>query len=96
VCRRQQFAERFAAHDVGSAGRVEPIGRIRLTALELKDRKLSRVPLNIPVHPAIEAGLINTMALFDRLGARVFLVLLYALRHVPLPRLGKWRVGVFA
>src|SRR5260370_29533905 len=83
VCCGQQFAEWFTAHNVGSAGRVEPIGRIRLTTLELKDVKRSQIILNILAHPAIEARLIDAMTLLNRLNPRVFLVLLYALRHGP-------------
>ena len=67
--RWQQFAERFAAHDVGATGRVESVGRIGLTALELQDGQRSLVALDVAGHPAVEADLIDPVPFLDRLGA---------------------------
>ena len=67
--RRQQFAERPAAHHIGSSGRIEPVGRVGLAALELQDGQRSLIAFDVFAHPAIEALLIDTMTLLDFLGA---------------------------
>jgi hypothetical protein len=72
--RWQQFAERLASHHVGTAGRIEPIRRIGLTALELQDRQRSRITFDMLLHPVVEADLIDAMPLLDRLGAGEFFV----------------------
>ena len=55
VRRRQQFAERPAAHHIGSPGRIEPVGRVGLAALELQDGQRSLIALDVLAHPAVEA-----------------------------------------
>src|SRR6185312_10609058 len=83
--RRQQFAERLAAHHVRTAGRIEPIGRVGLAALELQDGQRALIAFDIPCHPAVEADLIDPMPFLDRLGAGKFLVLPDAVGQLALP-----------
>ena len=85
VRRRQQFTERPAAHHIGSPGRIEPIGRIGLTALELQDGQRSLIAFDVVPHPAIEMRLIDPMPLLDGLGARKLLVSSDALGHDDAP-----------
>ena len=59
VRRRQQFAERPAPHHVGPAGRVEPVGRVGLAALELADRKRAGIACDMIGHPPIELSAID-------------------------------------
>jgi len=66
--RRQQFSERPAAHHIGTAGGIEPIGRVRLTALELQDGQRSLIALDVLAQPAVEAHLVDPMPLLDRPG----------------------------
>ena len=73
--RRQQFAERPPPHNVGLIRRVQPVGRVGLTALELQDDQRSPIAVNIFAHPIVETQLIDPMPLLDRLGARELLVL---------------------
>src|SRR5690606_14848130 len=56
---RQQFARRLAAEHIGSPRRVEAIGRVRLAALELADRKRAAKALNIVLEPADQCGLVE-------------------------------------
>ena len=63
--RRQQFAERLSPHHIGTTGRIEPVGRIGLAALELQDDKRSPVTLDVLAHPAVEADLIDPMPFLD-------------------------------
>jgi len=57
--RRQQLAERPAAHHVGPAGRIEPVGRVGLAALELQDGQRSLIAFDVLAHPAVEVRLID-------------------------------------
>ena len=79
--RRQQFAERLAPHHIGAIGRVEPVGRIGLAALELQDDQRSLVALDVLRQPAVEADLVDPMPFLDRLGAGKFLVFSDAVGH---------------
>src|SRR6266487_6725082 len=63
--RRQQFSERLAAHHIGTRGRIEPVGRIRLPALELQDGQRSLIAFDVFAHPALKAQLIDPMPLLD-------------------------------
>ena len=81
VRRRQQFAERLSPHHIGAAGRIEPVGRVGLAALELQDGQRPRITLDVLAHPAVEAHLIDAMTLLDRLGAGKFLVSPDAVGH---------------
>ena len=63
--RRQQFAERLAAHHIGATRRIEPVGRVGLTALELQDGQRPLIALDIVAHPAVEARLVDAMPLLD-------------------------------
>ena len=83
--RRQQFAERLAPHHIGTAGRIEPVGRIGLAALELQDGQRSLITLDVLAHPAVEAHLIDPMPLLDRLGAGKLLVFPDAVGHGDAP-----------
>ena len=83
--RRQQFSERLAPHHIGTAGRIEPIGRVRLAALELQDGQRSLIAFDMLAHPAVEAHLVDAMPLLDRLGAREFLVFSDAFGHDDAP-----------
>src|SRR5215831_6940103 len=84
--RRQQFAERLAPHHVGTAGSIEPVGRVGLTALELQDGQGAAITLNVFAHPALEARFIDAMPLLDGLRARKLFVLPDAVGHGDAPR----------
>ena len=83
--RRQQFAERLAAHHVGSRRRFELVGRVGLAALELQDGQRPLIALDMLAHPAVEARLVDAMTLLDFLGAREFFVFPDAVRHDDAP-----------
>ena len=83
--RRQQFAERPAPHHVGAAGRIEPVGRVGLAALELQDGQRSLIAFDVFAHPAVEAHLIDPMPLLDGLGAGKLLVFPDAVGHDDAP-----------
>ena len=83
--RRQQFAERLAPHHIGAAGRIEPVGRVGLAALELQDDQRPLIAFDVATHPVVEAQLIETMPLLDRLGARELLVFPDAVGHDDAP-----------
>jgi len=85
VRRGQQFAERLAAHHVGTLRRVEAIGRIGLAALELEHDQRAFKTLDVLVHPCLEAELVETMPLLDRLGAGELLVFPDAVSHGDAP-----------
>ena len=67
--RRQQFAERFSAHHIGTTGRIQPVGRVGLPALELLDGQRATIPFDMLSHPSIELDLVKAMAVLDCLGA---------------------------
>src|SRR3984893_8213652 len=83
--RRQQFSEPAAAHHIGSIRRIQPVGRVRLAALELQDGQRSGKTFDVFAHPAVEARLIDPMPLLDGPGARKFLVFSDALGHDDAP-----------
>src|SRR5262249_20823912 len=72
--RRQQFPERLAAQHIGAGGRIEPVGRVRLPALELQHRQWPAIALDMIGEPRCELRLVKSVPLFDRLGAREDLV----------------------
>ena len=67
--RGQQRAEGLAPQDIGAARRLQPIGRVRLAALELAQRERPAEPRDVIGHPRAERGLVDPMARIDRLGA---------------------------
>ena len=83
--RRQQFAERTAAHHIGSAGGIEPVGRVGLAALELLDGQRSLIAFDILAHPAVEGDLIDPMPFLDGPGAGKFFVVPDAVGHDDAP-----------
>src|SRR5258705_9524605 len=82
---RKQFPEWFAADHIGSHRRIEPVGRVRLPALELQDGQRSLIAFDVFAHPAVEAQLIDPMPLLYGLGARKLLVFSDALGHDDAP-----------
>ena len=83
--RRQQLAERFSAHHVGSRRCFELVGRVGLAALELQNLQRPLVALDMLTHPAVEVHLVDAMALLDFLGARELFVFPDAVRHDDAP-----------
>ncbi len=79
--RRQQLAERLAAQHVGTAGRVEPVGRVRLAALELQDGQRPGIAFDMLAHPRVERNVIDPMTFLDGLGAGKVGVVSYTKTH---------------
>ena len=100
VRRWQQFAERPAAHHIGSRGGVEPVGRVGLAALELLDGQRSLITFDMRAQPAVEGDLIDAMPFLDGPGARKLFVVPDALGHNDAPLFfgerHQWRAPVSA
>ncbi len=79
--RRQQFAERPAAHHIGTIGRIEAIGGVGLAALELQDGQRALVTRDILRQPLVEVRLVDAMTLLDLPCAGKFLVFSDAVGH---------------
>jgi hypothetical protein len=78
-------AERFSAHHIGSAGRIEPVRRVGLAALELQHDQRSGKTFDVVAHPLVEAQLIEPVPLLDWFGARKLLVSPDAVGHDDAP-----------
>ena len=85
VRRRQQFAERLAAHHIGAVRRVEPVGRVGLAALELEHDQRALIAFDVVAQPGFEPHLVDAMTLLDRLGARELFVFPDAVSHDDAP-----------
>src|SRR6185312_12085112 len=90
--RGQQFAERLPAHHIGARRRVQTIRRIGLATLELQHCQGSGKALDMVDHPGGELGLVDPMALLDRLGAGKIFVLPHGISHDGAP-LNAYLVG---
>jgi hypothetical protein len=69
MCGGPHFAEWFSAHHVGTAGRVKPVGRVGLAALELQNDQRPLITFDVFAHPCVEPRLVETLPLLDRPGA---------------------------
>jgi len=72
-------------HHVGARGRVEPVGRVRLPALEIAGRSAAPDTFDVFAHPSLEAHLVDPVPLLDRFGAGKLLVFLTPSATVTLP-----------
>ena len=67
----QQLARRLAAKNIGAAGRIDPIGRVRLPALELADPDRAAEARHMGSQPRFQRRLVEAEPLADRAGAGV-------------------------
>src|SRR5579872_2475776 len=79
--RWQQLAEWLAPQHIGTRGRIEPIGRVRLPTLELKDGQRPLIALDVFAHPGVQPRLVDPVSFLDRLGSGKFLVVPDAFGH---------------